>query len=312
VGELAKDHGRIIAYTLPHVEVFRTPDERFESLPGYDFEPRYADIDGLRMHYVDEGSGSPVVCFHGEPTWAYLYRKISRPLLDAGHRVVCPDYAGFGRSDKPTDRDWYSYDGHVELVSNVLGGLDLTGATVVVQDWGGPIGLRVATEMQERFKRLVVLNTGLFASSKSWPTPGFMQWRSFAERVGMEMPVGRIIQLSTATELDEATLAGYEAPWPVSESKAGVAAFPLLVPLSADDPNAQAMLRVMDALRGWDVPALVCWSDGDPVFPLKAGHAMAALLPGSGGRVHELAGASHMLQEDRGEEIARLILDFAS
>jgi haloalkane dehalogenase len=183
---------------------------------------------------------------------------------------------------------------------------------VVVQDWGGPIGLRVATEMRERFKRLVVLNTGLFASSKSWPTPGFMEWRNFAERVGLDLPVGRIMQASTATELDDATLAAYEAPWPVRESRAGVAAFPLLVPLSAEDPNAAAMLRVMDALRGWEVPALVCWSDSDPVFPIKAGQAMAALLPGSGGRVHELTGASHMLQEDAGEEIARLILEFAS
>jgi haloalkane dehalogenase len=139
-----------------------------------------------------------------------------------------------------------------------------------------------------------------------------MQWRNFAERTGLDLPVGRIMQLSTATDLDDATLAAYEAPWPVRESKAGVAAFPLLVPLTAEDPNAQAMLRVMDALRAWNVPALVCWSDGDPVFPLKAGDAMAALLPGSGGRVHELSGAGHMLQEDRGEDIARLILDFAS
>jgi haloalkane dehalogenase len=138
-----------------------------------------------------------------------------------------------------------------------------------------------------------------------------MEWRNFAERVGMDMPVGRIIDSATATDLDEATLAAYEAPWPVRESKAGVAAFPLLVPISADDPNATAMRRVMDELRAWDVPALVCWSDGDPVFPPKAGQAMAALLRGAHGEVHEIKGAAHMLQEDRGEEVARLILDFA-
>ena len=293
------------------METYRTPDSQFDNLPGYPFAPRYTEFEGMRMHHIDEGGGEPVLLLHGEPTWSYLYRRMIPPLA-AKFRCIAPDYLGFGRSDKPLRIEDYTYDLHTASIRSLVEQLDLRDITVVVQDWGGPIGLRVATEMRERFKRLVVLNTGLFASSKSWPTPGFMQWRTFAERVGMDMPVGRIIQLSTATELDDATLAGYEAPWPVRESKAGVAAFPLLVPLSADDANAQAMLRVMDELRGWNVPALVCWSDGDPVFPLKAGHAMAALLPGSGGRVHELGGASHMLQEDRGEEIARLILEFAS
>ena len=293
------------------METYRTPDSQFDNLPGYPFAPHYTEFEGMRMHHLDEGGGEPVLLMHGEPTWSYLYRRMIPPLA-ARFRCIAPDYLGFGRSDKPLRIEDYTYDLHAASIRSLVEQLDLRDITVVVQDWGGPIGLRVATELRERFKRLVVLNTGLFASSKSWPTPGFMQWRSFAERVGMDMPVGRIIQLSTATELDDATLAAFEAPWPVRESRAGVAAFPLLVPLSADDPNAQAMVRVMDELRGWNVPALVCWSDSDPVFPLKAGHAMAALLPGSGGRVHELAGASHMLQEDRGEEIARLILDFAS
>jgi len=293
------------------VETYRTPDERFANLPGYPFAPHYTEHDGMRMHYLDEGEGEPILLLHGEPTWSYLYRKMI-PLLKSRFRCIAPDYLGFGRSDKPLRIEDYTYDLHAASIGALVNALDLRDITVVVQDWGGPIGLRVATEMRERFKRLVVLNTGLFASSRSWPTPGFMEWRNFAERVGLDLPVGRIMQASTATELDDATLAAYEAPWPVRESRAGVAAFPLLVPLSAEDPNATAMLRVMDALRGWEVPALVCWSDGDPVFPIKAGQAMAALLPGSGGRVHELAGASHMVQEDAGEEIARLILEFAS
>jgi len=292
------------------VETYRTPDARFENLPGYPFAPHYTEFDGMRMHHLDEGEGEPILLMHGEPTWSYLYRKMIPPLTSR-FRCIAPDYLRFGRSDKPLRIDDYTYDLHSASIRALVERLDLRDVTVVVQDWGGPIGLRVATEMPERFKRLVVLNTGLFASSKNWPTPGFMQWRNFAERVGLEMPVARIMQASTATELDDATLAAYEAPWPVAESKAGVAAFPLLVPISAEDASAAAMLEVMDALRGWDIPALVCWSDSDPVFPLKAGHAMAALLPGSGGRVHELTGASHMLQEDRGEEIARLILDFA-
>jgi haloalkane dehalogenase len=156
-------------------EVFRTPDERFEGLPGYDFEPHYADIDGLRLHYVDEGEGEPIVCFHGEPSWAYLYRKLVARLTAGGHRVICPDYAGFGRSDKPTEQDWYSYDRHVELVSALLAGLDLNDTTVIVQDWGGPIGLRWAVENEQKVGRLVILNTGLFTGRVS---KGFL-----AERV---------------------------------------------------------------------------------------------------------------------------------
>ena len=184
----ATHYAAIAAYALPAqlMEVFRTPDERFADLPGYDFEPHYSELDGLRLHHLDEGAGDPVVCFHGEPTWAYLYRKMLPPLVAAGHRVICPDYAGFGRSDKPTERGWYTYDRHVELVSRVLDGLDVRDATVVVQDWGGPIGLRWAVENPERVARIVILNTGLFTGRVS---KGFMAWRDFAER-NPDLPVG--------------------------------------------------------------------------------------------------------------------------
>jgi haloalkane dehalogenase len=289
------------------LEFYRTPEEAFTGLPGYPFAPQYTEHDGLRVHYLDEGRGTPVLLLHGEPTWSYLYRRMI-PALAGRHRVIAPDYLGFGRSDKPLRIADYTYDLHVRSIATVVESLDLREITVVVQDWGGPIGLRVATEMKERFARIVALNTGLFSSSKNWPTPGFMQWRNFAERVGMDMPVGRIIQGATTRELDDETLRAYEAPWPVRESKAGVAAFPLLVPLSTDDPSAATMLHVMDELRQWQVPALVCWSDGDPVFPPAAGRAMARLLPGSRGEVVEIKDASHMLQEDKGEEIAERIL----
>jgi len=290
------------------LKTYRTPDAAFADLPGYAFAPHYVEFEGMRMHYVDEGSGDPVLLLHGEHTWSYLYRRMIPPL-SARFRVIAPDYLGFGRSDKPLQIEDYTYDLHVASIRALVEGLDLRRITVVVQDWGGPIGLRVAAESQDRFARLVVLNTGLFAS-KGWPTPGFMQWRNFAERVGREMPVGRIIQSATIRELDDETLRAYEAPWPGLESKAGVAAFPLLVPLTQDDPNAAAMLRVIDALRAWDVPALVCWSDSDPVFPLKAGEAMARLLPGAAGKMRTISGASHMLQEDQGEQIADLILEW--
>jgi haloalkane dehalogenase len=287
-------------------DLFRTPDERFDGLPGYDFEPHWHDADGLRLHYVDEGEGDPVVCFHGEPTWAYLYRKMLPPLTAAGHRVICPDYPGFGRSDKPTDRRWYDFARHSEEMSNLLGALDLRDATVVVQDWGGPIGLRWAVENAERVARLVILNTGLFTGRVS---KGFMAWRDFAER-NPDLPVGFVLQSATATELPPDVVAAYEAPFPTPESKAGAAQFPLIVPVSDDSPGAAEMLAVADELSRWTKPALVAFSDNDPVFPYpRAGERFCSLIPGAREQVR-IEGAAHFLQEDRGEEIAELIVRF--
>ena len=293
---------------LVAVEVFRTPDERFRDLPGYEFEPRYAEVDGLRLHHVDEGprDGRPVVCFHGEPTWAYLYRKLVGPLTGAGYRVVCPDYAGFGRSDKPTDRGWYSYDRHVELVTTHLAGLDLRDAVVVVQDWGGPIGLRWAVENPDRVGALSILNTGLFTGRVS---KGFRAWREFAEK-NPDLPVGFVIQGATATELPDEVVAAYEAPFPTPESKAGAAQFPLLVPTADGEAGAAEMRAVADELGSWDKPALVAFSDGDPIFPFpRAGDRLVDLIPEAGEQVR-IEGAAHFLQEDRGEAIARELLAF--
>jgi haloalkane dehalogenase len=288
------------------MDVFRTPDERFEGLPGYEYEPHYSDVDGLRLHYVDEGAGDPVICFHGEPTWAYLYRRMLPVLTAAGNRVVCPDYPGFGRSDKPTDRAWYSYDRHVEHVSALLDALDLRDATVVVQDWGGPIGLRWAVEHPDRVARLVILNTGLFTGRVS---KGFMAWRDFAER-NPDLPVGFVLQGATTTELPDDVLAAYEAPFPNAESKAGAAQFPLLVPTSDDSEGAASMRWVADELSRWERPTLVAFSDSDPVFPYpRAGQFFCDLIPGAGEQVR-IDGAAHFLQEDRGEAIAERIADF--
>lgn len=288
------------------MEVFRTPDERFRDLPGYAFEPHYTEVGGLRMHHVDEGVGAPIVCFHGEPSWAYLYRKMLPPLVEAAHRVICPDMAGFGRSDKPTDRAWYSYDRHLEQVSGVLESLDLTGATVVVQDWGGPIGLRWAVENADRVDRLVIMNTGLFTGRVS---NGFLAWRAFAER-NPDLPVGFVLQGATVSELPEDVVAAYEAPFPTPESKAGAAQFPLLVPTEERAPGAAEMLAVIKALRSWDKPALVAFSDSDPVFPYpQSGEQFTRMIPGAGEQVR-IDGASHFLQEDRGETIAAQMLSF--
>ena len=287
------------------MDVFRTPDERFEGLPGYPFEPHYAEVDGLRLHYLDEGEGRPVGCVHGEPTWSYLYRKMLPPLVAAGNRVICPDYAGFGRSDKPTDRGWYTYDRHLDLMARLLEGLDVRDALVVVQDWGGPIGLRWAVENEDRVGALAILNTGLFTGRVS---KGFMAWREFAER-NPDLPIGFVIQGATATELPDEVVAAYEAPWPTPESKAGPAQFPLIVPTSEDAAGAAEMKAVLGALAEWRKPAVVAFSDSDPVFPYpRAGQVFCDAIPTAGEQV-KIEGAAHFLQEDRGEQIVERILE---
>jgi haloalkane dehalogenase len=286
------------------MDVFRTPEERFENLPGYPYEPHYVEVDGLRLHHVDEGSGSTVLCFHGEPSWSYLYRHMLDRLVETGHRVVCPDLVGFGRSDKPTDQGWYTYETHCDVVTRHLDQLDLEGVTVVVQDWGGPIGLRWAVENADRVARLVILNTGLFTGRVS---KGFMAWREFVERTP-DLPIGMILQGATTTELAPEVVAAYEAPFPTKESKAGAQRFPLLVPLTYDDPGVPEMQAVRAALSGWSKPTLVAFSDTDPVFPYpQAGEQFIELIPSAGEQVR-IEGAAHFLQEDRGREIADAML----
>jgi haloalkane dehalogenase len=287
------------------MDVFRTPDERFADLSGYAYEPHYAEVDGLRLHHLDEGSGPAVLCFHGEPSWSYLYRHMLDRLVESGHRVVCPDLVGFGRSDKPTEQGWYTYERHVDMVTRHLDQVDIEDATVVVQDWGGPIGLRWAVEHADRVGRLVVLNTGLFSGRVS---KGFMAWRDFAERTP-DLPIGVIIQGATTSDLEPEVVAAYEAPFPTPESKAGAQRFPLLVPLTPDDAGAMERRAVQDALSRWDKPALVAFSDNDPVFPFpRAGEQFTQLIPTAGKQVR-IEGAAHFLQEDRGVEIADAMLE---
>lgn len=286
------------------MDVFRTPDERFDNLPGYPHEPHYVEVDGLRLHHIDEGEGRTVVCFHGEPDWSYLYRRMLDALVASGHRVVCPDLPGFGRSDKPTDQGWYSYERHVEHVTRHLERIDLDDVTVVVQDWGGPIGLRWAIDHADQVGRLVILNTGLFLGRVS---KGFMAWRNFAERTP-DLPIGMIMQGATTTDLAPEIVAAYEAPFPTPESKAGAQQFPLLVPLTPDEPMVADQLALKDALSKWEKPALVAFSDGDPVFPYpKAGEQFTNLIPSAGEQVR-IEGAAHFLQEDRGPEIVEAML----
>jgi len=258
------------------------------------------------MHYLEEGAGDPVLLLHGEPTWAYLYRKMIPTLAEVG-RVVAPDYFGFGRSDKPTQLEDYSYDFHYESIRRLADELDLRETTVVVQDWGGPIGLRLAVEQPERVARLVILNTGIGAGRA--PSPEWLRFREFIRRVGSELVPGQLVQITCLTELDDAVVDAYNAPFPTPESKAGVLAFPELVPTELDHPSAAKMLEVRAGLERWEKPALVLFSDSDPVFAPEAAERLAARIPGSG-PAEIVAGAGHFLQEEKGEEIAARIVRF--
>ena len=288
------------------MDFYRTPDDRFEGLPGYAFEPHYVEQDGLRMHYVDEGAGPPVLLLHGEPTWAFLYRKMI-PVVAGVARVVAPDYFGFGRSDKPTRIEDYSYDFHYGSIERLADELDLREATVGVQDWGGPIGLRLAVERPDRVGRLVILNTGIGAGRA--PSEEWLRFREFVRRVGTELVPGQLVRITCVTELADEVVDAYNAPFPTPESKAGVLAFPELVPTEIDHPSTAKMLEVRAGLERWDKPALVLFSDSDPIFSTAAAERMASRIPGAG-PAEIVEGASHFLQEEKGEEIAERIVSF--
>jgi haloalkane dehalogenase len=290
------------------MDVYRTPDERFDALPDYDYAPRYLEQDGLRTHYVDEGSGDPVLLLHGEPTWAFLYRKMI-PTISGAARAIAPDYFGFGRSDKPTRIEDYSYDFHYESIERFANALDLREATVVCQDWGGPIGLRLAVERPDRVARLVILNTGIGAGRA--PSDEWLRFREFVRRVGSDLVPGQLIRISAVTELADDVVEAYNAPFPTPESKAGVLAFPELVPTELDHPSAAKMMEVRAALEQWEKPALVLFSDSDPIFTPEAAERMASRIAGAG-PAEIVQGAGHFLQEEKGEEIAQRIVRFLS
>jgi haloalkane dehalogenase len=287
-------------------DAVRTPDEALRGLPDFPFEPHYRKLDGMRLAHLDEGEGSPVIFMHGEPTWSFLWRKVIPPVRDAGFRCLVPDLAGFGRSDKPTDIGWYSYDRHVAIAATLLEDLDLHGATIVVHDWGGPIGLRLAVEHAERIDRIVILDTGLFTGRQRM-TDAWLAFRDFVARTE-DLPVGMLVRGACKTDPGDAVVAAYDAPYPNIASKAGARAFPLLIPQSPDAPGAAAGQRVLEALREDRRPALTLWADSDPVLPLAVGESFAAAIGRTAPRVIE--NASHFLQEDQGPLIGRLIADW--
>jgi haloalkane dehalogenase len=287
-------------------DAVRTPDELLEGLPDFPFESHYRELDGLRLAHLDEGDGEPVVFVHGEPTWSFLWRNVLGPVRDAGFRCIAPDLAGFGRSDKPIELDWYSYDRHVAYTASLLEELDLRDATIVVHDWGGPIGLRLAVEHPERIARIVILDTGLFTGHQRM-TDAWIAFRDFVARTE-DLPVGMLVRGACKNDPGDEVIAAYDAPFPSIDAKAGARAFPLLIPQTPDAPGAAAGTRVLEALREDRRPALMLWADSDPVLPLAVGESFAASIGRPAPRVIE--NASHFLQEDQGPLIGRLIAEW--
>lgn len=287
-------------------EAYRTPDERFADLPDWPYEPKYRDHAGLRMHYVDEGEGKPVVLLHGMPTWGYLWRKVMPPLLAAGYRTIVPDHAGFGRSDKPTDPADYTFFGHCDAIKGLIEDLDLEDVTLVVHDWGGPIGLRVATQLPDRIKRIVAMDTGISTGhqkmSEEWLT-----FRDFTARTE-DLPIGFLVQGACKFELPPAVFEAYEAPFPEPVAKAGARAFPALVPFDPEHPDAVAGREILDSLAADDRPKLILWADSDPVLKVTQGEKFAQRLNVDPPEIIEEAG--HFLQEDQGQQIGERIVSW--
>ncbi|MCP4363621.1 MAG: alpha/beta fold hydrolase [Chloroflexi bacterium] len=288
--------------------LLRTPDARFENLPGFPFAPHYIEINGARIHYVDEGQGDPILCLHGEPSWSYLYRKMIPPLAQK-QRVLAMDFVGFGRSDKYADEADYSFQMHRDTLVGFIEALDLQEITLVVQDWGGLIGLTVATQLPERFARLVIMNTGLPGGE---PMPdAFLQWRQFCERAGRQLPIGRILQNGTFNQLPPEVIAAYNAPFPDDSYKAGAAVWPLMVPTQPNDPGAVDIRQARKLLADWPKPVLILFSDKDPI---TAGgdlwfRQLMHIRKSDQPRI-VIEDAGHFLQEDKGEKIAKHILAF--
>ena len=293
------------------MDALRTPDDRFAGLPDFDYPPRYADVDGLRLAYVQAGppDGEPVLLLHGEPSWSFLYRKVLAVLAAAGLRAIAADLIGFGRSDKPAAIGDHSYARHVEWIrAFALDELDLRGLTLVGQDWGGLIGLRLVAEHQDRFARVVAANTGLPTGDQPMPEV----WLRFRDVVAAapELSASRLVQSGCQTTLPAGVLAAYDAPFPDQSYLAGVRAMPGLVPTSPDDPATPANRAAWQQLAQWRKPFLVAFSDRDPITGAMA-PILQQTVPGAAGLEHPvLAGAGHFLQEDAGQRLGSVVTDF--
>jgi haloalkane dehalogenase len=297
--------------TLPAITKFlRTPDERFSALTDFPYVPKYVEVGGLRIAFIDEGprDAAPVLLMHGEPTWSYLYRKMIPVLLAQGHRVIAPDLVGFGRSDKPTAKHDYSYFNHVQWMSAWMEALDLQHITLFCQDWGSLIGLRMAAESPQRFDRVVVANGGLPTGVGEVPK-AFKYWRAFA-RYSPWFPIGRIVKSGCAMGLQPHAVAAYDAPFPTRAHRLGARLFPGFVPTTLNDPERQNNEAAWEVFKRWDKPFLTLFSNRDPVTRGGA-KIFQKLVPGAANQPHAVTrGAGHFLQEDKGEEVAQAIAAF--
>jgi haloalkane dehalogenase len=300
------------------MKILRTPDDQFTALPDFPFEPHYVEVDdgdggSMRVHYLDEGpsDGEVVLLMHGEPSWSFLYRTMIPVLVDAGLRCVAPDLVGFGRSDKPTEQDDYTYARHVDWMRQALfDQIGLGDVTLVGQDWGGLIGLRLVGEHPDRFRRVVAANTGL-PSGDHPMSDAFMAWQKYSQETP-EFHVGGIVKGGCRTDLAPEVVAAYDVPFPDDTFKAGARRFPLLVPTSPTDPAAGANRAAWESLARFDKPFLTAFSDGDPVT--KGGERVfQATVPGAAGQSHTtIEGGGHFLQEDKGPELAGVVADFVA
>ncbi len=293
----------------------RTPDERFDDLPGYPFAPHYVDVpsgngEPLRVHYIDEGApdAPPVLLLHGEPSWSYLYRRMIPTLVDAGLRAIAVDLVGFGRSDKPAHRHYYTYQRHVDWTRSAVEAIGPRDVTFVGQDWGGLIGLRIVAEDPNRFARVVAANTFLPTGDRH-PGDAFLAWQRYSQETP-DFPVGRIVNGGCATDLAPEVIAAYDAPFPDDSYKQGARQFPMLVPTTPDDPASDANRAAWRVFEQWEKPFLTAFSDTDPITA-GAEKVFQSVVPGARGREHPtVVGGGHFLQEDKGEELAAIVAEF--
>lgn len=292
------------------MDILRTPDERFQDVAGYTFTPHYVSIDGIRIHYLDEGpsTAEPVLLLHGEPSWSYLYRKMIPVITAAGYRVIAPDLVGFGRSDKPASREDYTYQRHMDWMAGLLEALDLQAITLVCQDWGGLIGLRLAAEHEGRFARIVAANTGLPTGDIPMG-PAFTAWQQYSQTTP-HFHVGGIVKGGCVSELAAEVIAAYDAPFPDDRYTAGARQFPLLVPTTPDDPASPANRAAWQVLMKWQKPFLTAFSDSDAITS-GGERVFQKLVPGAKGQPHTtITHAGHFLQEDKGAELAQVVVNF--
>ena len=292
------------------MEILKTPKNRFDNLPGYDYSEHFIDVEpGLSMHYVDEGdSQSPIVLLlHGEPSWSYLYRKMIPVLVDHGFRAIAPDLIGFGKSDKPVEKSSYSYQKHVTWMTTFIEALKLNQVTLFCQDWGGLIGLRVITELQDRFSMVVASNTFLPTGQVAMPEV-FLKWREFAQH-SPGFDIGKVIDKGTVAALSEDIINAYNAPFPSEDYKSGARIFPMLVPVDYDDPEAAKNRKAWELLTQWEKPFLTIFGEKDEIMK-GVDKILQQRIPGAKNQPHTTLDAGHFIQEEKGEELAEMIIKF--